>query len=132
MRRWSPVAAVALVASLGCDLFDSPADPTPIFAADLQGDGDLVVSRCFDQGSFLDCDYQGEIRNRGDGCADDVRGITRAFVDDEEFGRSDWAIVALVRPGEAVLYEGTGLAVPPGPEDWTYDTEVFWTDVACL
>ena len=111
----------------------SPAAPTIVFVptALLELRGDLLVSNCFPAGIDDTCDFEGEITNVGTGCATDVRGITRTFEDGVEVGQAAWLIQFDVRPGEIVLYNGTGLLVPPIPIDWTFDTEIFWNDVAC-
>ena len=131
MRRTSIAAAILLSAFCGsaCDN-GNPIGPT-IVSALLELRGDLFVSNCFPAGIDESCDFEGEIENLGPDCATDVRGITSSFEDGVEVGRAAWLIQFDVRPGDIVLYNGTGLLIPPPPIDWTFDTEIFWTDVAC-
>ena len=134
MRHRAIVALLVwAVSGAACSSDNSPVAPTTVFVPtallDLQGD--LVVSNCFPAGIDLTCSFEGEIVNLGSGCATDVRGITRSFVDDVELGRAAWLVLFDVRPDETVLYDGTGLLVPPTGIEWTFDTELFWTDVVC-
>ncbi len=130
MRRRSIAAIlISVLGAVCCN--DSPLGPTTVFEALLELRGDLLVSNCFPAGIDDTCDFEGEITNVGAGCAADVRGITRTFEDGVEVGRAAWLLQFDVRPGEIVLYNGTGLLVPPLPIDWTFDTEIFWNNVAC-
>ena len=90
--RHPTIAALLVwaVSGAACGGENSQVAPTTVFvpAALLDLQGDLVIFSCFPAGIDLTCSFEGEIVNLGSGCATDVRGITRSFVDDVELGRA--------------------------------------------
>ena len=116
----------ALVVPLvGCD-DDSPTRP-PRRAA-LASRGALEFS------CGLNCSYEGEAFNGGDGCATRVRGITRLLrADGSELANDEWQLAPQRRivVGEAFLYGDCCFSLSDVNNMGSYRTELFWDDASC-
>ena len=121
-----------LAALAGCSGSD-PVEPPPLPLADLVVEGGAWSSCTSYTYIENNCDFVGEGRNRGTGCADDVRGVTRYYDDsDTQLGPTEsWSHIREIRPGEAFTY--TVRNVPIGIVDATqsFASEVSCTNVRC-
>lgn len=125
--------AVVCLASAACGGSSPAPAPTPLPAATITPSGQGAWVNC--STVLSRCDFQGEARNTGTGCATAVRGVIR-FYDggQQQLGSSDsWALPAaqIVRRNEAFSY----LVFSVGPSIYTasssYVSESAWTNVAC-
>jgi hypothetical protein len=127
MRRVLIVVVALIVA--GCGGSNTPTAPA-MPTANLSTQGNMTFS-C---SAFLGCTFQGEAKNTGQGCATNVRGVSRLLDPaGAEIDRADWNLVLSrkIRPAETFLYDGccfTSIAVAaPG----SYKTQLSWDDVGC-
>ena len=128
VKLHSGLAMIALcLVAVQCGGDDAPTAPS-ILSADLVFEGPLR----FPNPNFCvkSCDYEGDARNLGAGCADSVRGVT-TFAKSAG-SKDDWTLGSRkIRPGEVFIFRGCclGLTTTVGPE--TYITEIFWDNVPC-
>jgi hypothetical protein len=124
---WIATAIFAVTCGGGRSIPTAPSVPP----ANIVREGLLQFPNC----DFGFCSYQGEARNVGQGCAGNVRGVTRLFNNaNEQVGVAEWRLGnRRVRPQEAFLYGCCGPSFPqsivnaPG----TYRTDFSWDNVAC-
>ena len=107
-----------------------PTAPPSIPAANIIAFGQGQLLSCF----FSQCDFQGEARNTGLGCADTVRGTTKLFNGSQQVGTTfSWTLEStrVIRVNEAFTYRTyVGSAVSAGSFN-RYETEAAWTNVRC-
>ena len=120
--------AVVLGVSCGGSSPTTPsAPPTP---ANLVSEGDLRFPSC----SSIGCSFEGEARNRGTGCATNVRGITRVFDNgNQQLDSKEWTLsrTRRIQPNEAFVYSGCCFRGSDVDTPGYYRTEIFWDNVAC-
>jgi len=128
--------SIVCLSALSCG-DKSPTAPRvpPIPSARIETSGTLTYNACRDwvaPGGWL-CNFKGEAKNEGQGCAINVRGITRLFdaSNDKELAKSEWSLDAgrRINPGESFLYRGE-IWVADVKEHY-YQTECFWDNVRC-
>lgn len=125
------VAIVLSSTAAGCGE-ETPAEPeTTVTPANIVASGPWSWERC---GST--CEFRGEARNTGMGCAADIRGVTRLYDSqgDQIGGAISWRgafLPDLVRPNEAFVYRTNTVASSVKDATQTYQSEAFWTNVRC-
>jgi hypothetical protein len=134
--RWLVVLALGVSACSG----NSPAGPStvpPPPAANLTSDGQGTWVNCLPAvGSFPGaCQFKGDARNSGLGCATAVRG-TIQFFDTANVQRgpsSEWTLASsrIVRAGETFSYTATSQELSVVNVTRTYNLQFAWTNVAC-
>lgn len=81
------------------------------------------------------CTYQGEARNSGNGCAANVRGVTRLLAaSGAQVATDDWALDTSVRirPSELFIYRDCCIAQSVASQQGnTYRTTFSWDNVRC-
>lgn len=124
MSRWIVVLGILFA---GCDS-NSPAGP--LLEADIVFVGTMNALICFS--GF--CPGTAEARNAGNGCAEEIAGITR-FLDEatgEQLGVADWEYGGRVYPGASFVYH---VALVPewlwARGGWMYQSEANWRNVRC-
>lgn len=118
------LVVVALATLAGCD-GDGPTSPR---SASVASRGALS----FECG--VNCSYRGEALNAGNGCAANVRGITRLLrPDGSELASDEWQLdpARRVDVGEAFLYEGCCFSLAEVGGMGSYRTEFAWDNVPC-
>lgn len=109
----------------------APTTPTahlsPIF-------NNLAMESCSrDSPTSLICDYHGDARNTGPGCATNVRGVTRSYFpapnSSTVFDTNAWTYGEMVHANEQFVYRGTRLRIPD--VEWHYETTITWDNVSC-
>lgn len=126
------LVALSAIACGGNSSTPASPSPPPLAAANLQASG---------QGSWVsclrdDCQFQGEIRNSGPGCANQVRGVVRFLnPQGQQVGSSEWLLAGsqVIRVNETVVYRSLYIsgAVIQSASNGTYRSEPAWTNVAC-
>lgn len=135
-RRFMIAALLALVVACGGSNTAptrTPA-PAPIPPAQIVSGGGGSFINCL---LTIDvCDFQGELRNSGAGCANDVRGIVRFFnaSGQQLYTAFSWSLTAtqVIRPNESFTFRARGVQPASGLQATaTYRVEPSWTDVRC-
>lgn len=136
------IAVAFCVATSGCgggsskSTMPTPTAPTPtpppIAAARISASGQGEWLGC---SSISDrCDFQGEARNVGAGCADAVRGTTRFFNGSLQLGTAfSWTLSStrVIRANEAFTYRTNSVPNTTTTSTTRYETEASWTNVRC-
>jgi hypothetical protein len=134
------VPLVVLVGTVACGGSVSPtsASPTssPMAPANLQVSGDGRWMACLSIGAsvtLLNCDFQGELRNVGTGCATAVRGVTRFYSNGQPMdGSFSWTVDAsVVLPNQIITYRTSSVPAAIVNATMNYLTEPVWTNVPC-
>ncbi|MCM2269439.1 MAG: hypothetical protein NDJ75_05015 [Thermoanaerobaculia bacterium] len=127
VHRTIPSLALALsllATVVGCDS-DGPSSPR---VAALGARGALTFN------CGVNCSYEGEAFNAGNGCAANVRGITRLLrPDGSELASDEWQLdpARRVNVGEAFLYDGCCFSLGDVGNMGSYRTDLSWDTVPC-
>lgn len=135
VSRFTTFGAIVVLVGCGSITPTAPTPLTPIAAADLQVSGDGRWMACLSIGldGLLSCDFSGELRNTGAGCATAVHGVTRFMSNGQPIGDGfSWtASAAMVLPGEVVGYRSGTVPGTTVKATTSYSTEPAWTNVRC-
>lgn len=104
----------------------APPAATPTASLTTSGTGQWVT--CL---GTLGCNFQGDARNVGAGCAGTVRGVTRFYdAAGTQVGVGQWGLGSrVIRPNEAFLY--STIERFANTSITAYLTEPTWTNVTC-
>lgn len=129
---------------VGCGSgFSSPTSPTTtalpsVIPAKLQVSGDQgqwMACLSIGVGGIVNCDFKGELRNVGTGCASAVTGVTRFYnASNEQIGEAvTWhlAVPPVIQPEEVVSYRSPSVPASVVHSTAHYFTEAQWTNVPC-
>lgn len=127
--RLAILVAVVALSVVACGGKDTPTAPA-IQAANITTSGSGAWVTCIG-GS---CNFQGDARNVGAGCASTVRGVTRFYdAAGTQLISSSWGLgTRIIRSGEAFTYKTVDFITPAQQAAAVkYLTEPAWTDVGC-
>ena len=108
-----------------------PVTAAAVTPANIVDSGTLTIISC----SAGQCRYSLKLRNRGEGCANNVRGVLTLV---KRSGRvvesDDWQLdpMTVIRPGKAITLPNECCFSKSSVEQVKfYTSEVFWTDTTC-
>ena len=122
MKRGILILTLIALASCG----DSGTDVR--HTANLVREGTGLWTNC----KFGICDFVGDARNIGEGCAEEVRAVIKFFdtAGVQQGPSEDWRSFSVIRPGEAFIYKvistETIMDVSASSQ-----VEFSWTDTKC-
>lgn len=140
---WAAVLTTVLLAlsSLACGGGGGGGSPTapatpPVTAvevlpADIVDSGTVTITSC----SGKKCRYRLEIENKGQGCANNVRGVlTLVKKSGREVESDEWQLdpTTVIRPGKTITLANECCFSKNSVEQVKfYTSEIFWTDTTC-
>ncbi len=120
------ILVLTLIALAGC----GDTGTGVLRTANLVREGTGVWTNC----SFGICDFVGDARNIGEGCAEEVRAVIKFFdtAGVQQGPSEDWRLPSfrVIRPGEAFIYE---VVSSETIMDATASSQIefSWTDTEC-
>jgi len=132
--RAERVLMLIVLALAGCG--ESDPTETGFPSANLVAEEGGAFSSCT---SFIsipnDCDFVGEGRNLGPGCADTIRGVTKFYdASGTQLGAAEsWSFFTfiVVQPGEAFTYEIRNVRLEIVDAFASFTSEVSWANIRC-